>query len=75
MTPNSQQYPWGACRVSGGGWPDQSTFANASSAHPGGVNTLMTDGSVKFIKNSIAPNIWMALGTRGNGEVISSDAY
>ena len=35
----------------------------------------MTDGSVKFMKNSIAYNIWMALGTRANGEVISSDAY
>jgi prepilin-type N-terminal cleavage/methylation domain-containing protein/prepilin-type processing-associated H-X9-DG protein len=75
VTPNSQQYPWGACRATGGGWPDQSTFANVSSAHPGGVNAMMTDGSVRFIKNSIAYNIWMALGTRANGEVISSDSY
>ncbi len=75
VTPNSQLYPWGACRVSGGGWPDQSTFANASSQHPGGVNALMADGSVHFIKNTISPNIWWALGTRAHGEVISSGSY
>ena len=61
--------------MSGGGWPDQSTFANASSQHPGGVNALMADGSVHFIKNSISPNIWWALGTRANGEVLSSGSY
>ncbi len=75
VTPNSQLFPWGACRVSGGGWPDQSTFANASSQHPGGVNALMADGSVHFIKNTISPNIWWALGTRAHGEVISSGSY
>ena len=45
------------------------------SFHAGGVNTLMTDGSVRFIKNSIAQNIWWGLGTRNGGEVISSDRY
>jgi prepilin-type N-terminal cleavage/methylation domain-containing protein/prepilin-type processing-associated H-X9-DG protein len=47
----------------------------ASSAHPGGVNCCFGDGSVRFIKNSINRMTWWALGTRGNGEVISSDAY
>ncbi len=75
VTPNSTQYNWSACRASRGGWPDQATFANASSYHPGGVNTLMADGSVKFMKSTIAQNIWMALGTRANGEVISADSY
>jgi prepilin-type N-terminal cleavage/methylation domain-containing protein/prepilin-type processing-associated H-X9-DG protein len=45
------------------------------SRHPGGVNTLFCDGSVKFIKNSININIWRALSTTQGGEVISSDAY
>ena len=45
------------------------------SRHPGGVNCAMCDGSVKFIKNSIAPATWWALGTQAGGEVISSDAY
>ena len=35
----------------------------------------MADGSVRFVKSSIAMMTWWALGTRTNGEVISSDAY
>ena len=35
----------------------------------------MADGSVKFIKDSINIKTWMALGTKSNGEVISSDSY
>jgi len=47
----------------------------ASSRHAGGVNVLFLDGSVKFIKSTIAAQTWWALGTRANGEVISADAY
>jgi prepilin-type N-terminal cleavage/methylation domain-containing protein/prepilin-type processing-associated H-X9-DG protein len=46
-----------------------------SSNHPGGVNTLLGDGSVRFIKNSIDAQTWSALGTRNGGEVISADSY
>jgi prepilin-type N-terminal cleavage/methylation domain-containing protein/prepilin-type processing-associated H-X9-DG protein len=46
-----------------------------TSLHPGGVNVGMADGSVRFVKATVAPNVWWALGTRGGGEVISSDAY
>jgi prepilin-type N-terminal cleavage/methylation domain-containing protein/prepilin-type processing-associated H-X9-DG protein len=46
-----------------------------SSMHPGGVNLLLADGSVKFIKDSVAQAPWRALGTIAGGEVISSDAY
>ncbi len=42
----------------------------ARSFHPGGVNTLMMDGSVRFAKTTINRAIWRALGTRGAGEVI-----
>ena len=45
------------------------------SNHLGGVNTLMGDGSVKFVKDSVSPIVWWALGTRDNGEVLSSDSY
>jgi prepilin-type N-terminal cleavage/methylation domain-containing protein len=47
----------------------------ASSYHPGIVNGVMCDGSVKAFKESVNPTVWMALGTRAGGEVISSDAY
>lgn len=46
-----------------------------SSHHPGGVNVLFGDGSVKFIKNSINVSTWRALGTRAGNEVISGDGY
>ena len=46
-----------------------------SSLHPGGVNVLFGDGSVKFIKDGVAVTTWRALGTRDGGESISSDAY
>ena len=67
--PNSTQYPWGDCRYTGGGYPNDATFANANSNHPGGVNVLMADGSVRFVKSSINQYTWWALGTRANGEV------
>ena len=47
----------------------------ASSAHPGGVNVLLCDGSVRFIKDSIARVTWRALGTRAGGEAISGDSF
>ena len=46
-----------------------------SSYHPGGVNVLFGDGSVKFIKDSVALNVWRALSTRNGGEVVSSSDY
>jgi prepilin-type N-terminal cleavage/methylation domain-containing protein/prepilin-type processing-associated H-X9-DG protein len=47
----------------------------ARSYHPGGVNALFGDGSVRFVKNSIQWQTWRALGSIGGGEVISADAY
>jgi prepilin-type N-terminal cleavage/methylation domain-containing protein/prepilin-type processing-associated H-X9-DG protein len=50
------------------------TYASRS-RHPGGVNTLFCDGSVKFIKNTIALNTWRALSTSQGDEIVSADAY
>jgi len=47
----------------------------ASSRHSGGVNVLFADGSVHFVKSSVSVTTWWALGTRANGEVITSDSY
>ena len=47
----------------------------ARSYHPGGVNAALCDGSVHFYKNTIASNVWFAIGTRANGEVLSADQY
>jgi prepilin-type N-terminal cleavage/methylation domain-containing protein/prepilin-type processing-associated H-X9-DG protein len=46
-----------------------------SSNHSGGVNVGMADGSVRFIKDTIALQTWWALGSRNLNEVVSSDAY
>jgi prepilin-type N-terminal cleavage/methylation domain-containing protein/prepilin-type processing-associated H-X9-DG protein len=53
------------------------TFAaiTSRSYHPGGVNVLMSDGSVHFIKNSINGLTWRALGTVAGSEITSGDSY
>jgi prepilin-type N-terminal cleavage/methylation domain-containing protein/prepilin-type processing-associated H-X9-DG protein len=68
---------WNGCRFNDSisGNSDGSAYVNATSYHPGGVNTLFADGSVHFIKNSIYIMTWMALGTRAGGEVLSADQY
>jgi len=57
---------------------------SASSLHPGGVNSLMADGSVRFMKDTVqswildptlalpsgSPGIWQALGTRNGSESV-----
>ncbi len=48
---------------------------NSRSYHLGGVNALLGDGSVKFIKSSVDGMVWRGLGTVAGGEVISADAY
>ncbi|MDG3006879.1 DUF1559 family PulG-like putative transporter [Paludisphaera mucosa] len=45
------------------------------SFHPGGVNVLMGDGSVRFLRDSISVVTLRALVTKSGGEVVSSDAY
>ncbi|MGC8640319.1 MAG: DUF1559 domain-containing protein [Isosphaeraceae bacterium] len=53
----------------------QNAAASARSWHPGGVNILLMDGSVRFVKQSISLQIWRALATRAGGETISSSQY
>jgi prepilin-type N-terminal cleavage/methylation domain-containing protein len=48
---------------------------NASSRHPGIVNVVFLDNSVRAVKSTVNIKTWWALGTRGGGEVVSSDAY
>ena len=45
----------------------------ASSSHPGVVNVLMLDGSVRAIKGTINVATWWAVGTMAGAEVISAD--
>ena len=47
----------------------------ARSYHAGGVNALMADGSVRFVKDSINGWAWRALGSVAGGEIVSADTY
>ncbi len=57
------------------GAPDANAFAGSRSRHPGGVNSLLGDGSVRFVKQSIAPNVWIALNSIAGNEIISAESY
>jgi prepilin-type N-terminal cleavage/methylation domain-containing protein/prepilin-type processing-associated H-X9-DG protein len=47
----------------------------ASSRHPGVVNVLMCDGSVRAVKSSVNLNAWWAIGSRAGSEVVSADSF
>lgn len=56
--------------------PDCSIFGfapsglyTARSRHPGGVNTLMADGAVRWAPSTIHRNVWQALGSRSGAEI------
>ena len=61
-----------SCIYSGVGTPPNPY--GPSSYHSGGVNVAMLDGSVKFIKSTVAYQTWHALGSRAGGEVVSADS-
>jgi len=78
VPPSSTQYQWNACRngcTCGSYDMDHAEIANVSSQHPGGANVAFADGHVQFIKSSLSIPTWWALGTKGNGDIVSSDSY
>ena len=77
QTPNDPQYPFGGCRFNGmPDWNMDNGFVfGASSQHPGGVNVLVADGGVRFIRDGIDRMVWWSLGTKAGGEAVSADQY
>lgn len=53
-----------------GGWNDE-----CWSAHPGGVNALFGDGSVRFLKETTALPVLRSLISAAGGEVLSASDY
>lgn len=70
MTPNT----WG-CLYGINGETNGNGAVPPSSRHPGGVNVVMADGSVRFVKDSVNNTTWWALGSRNGGEIVSADSY
>jgi prepilin-type N-terminal cleavage/methylation domain-containing protein/prepilin-type processing-associated H-X9-DG protein len=71
MFPNDGQQGMGVnC---GGGM--YNSGGQVRSLHPGGVNVGFGDGSVKFIKNSIANQVWFNILTSKDGSIISADQF
>jgi prepilin-type processing-associated H-X9-DG protein len=66
---NEANYPWNPPCTSTGSQYSQKA---ARSRHPGGVNVLLADGSVRFVSDNIAVPTWRALGTMNGGEVIGT---
>ena len=52
-----------------------SAVVTATSRHPGGVNLLNADGSARFVKETIDPTVWRALGTISGREVVNNAAF
>jgi prepilin-type processing-associated H-X9-DG protein len=69
MTPNKPGCATGTTY----GFGATDSFIGPGSFHPGGANLLLMDGSVRFVKDGVALNVWNALGSRAGGEVISAD--
>ncbi|AGA29901.1 DUF1559 domain-containing protein [Singulisphaera acidiphila] len=68
LTPNSKMYDCGDVSYA-------RTHQAPRSKHSGGANVGFGDGSVRFIKDSVNKATFLALGSRGGGEVISADSY
>ena len=47
--------------------------AAARSRHPGGVNAVLCDGSVRFVSQNIALTTWMAMGSMAGHEAVASN--
>jgi prepilin-type N-terminal cleavage/methylation domain-containing protein/prepilin-type processing-associated H-X9-DG protein len=51
------------------------SMVGATSRHPGGVNVLLMDGTVRFVKNGVDHVPWYAIATPNNREAVSFEAY
>ena len=45
----------------------------AATAHPGGIQVCLADGSVRSLSPAISPETWWAACTPADGEVLSAD--
>ncbi len=63
------------CSINTAGTINNPGMFGMSSRHPGGANIVLSDGSVRFLKDSVNLQTAWKLGSRGGGEIISSDEF
>ena len=56
-------------------FPPSRIMTTANSAHPGGVNVALADGSVRFVKDAVTINTWRAIGSRNGNDGSCTDAF
>jgi prepilin-type N-terminal cleavage/methylation domain-containing protein/prepilin-type processing-associated H-X9-DG protein len=71
--PTNEGTPWPTTTVTAGNQagPNEEPY----SYHPGGVNALFGDGSVRFVKDSVNLIAFRGILTLAGGDVVSADQY
>ena len=69
MPPNT----W-SCEFDNNGFQPDGALT-ASSRHAGGINVMMMDGSVRFVKATVNVATWQAIGSMAGSEVVSADGF
>jgi prepilin-type N-terminal cleavage/methylation domain-containing protein len=70
-TSNGLNIKWTTCcRRRGGNWLDWQPCASFKSMHPGGMNGLLVDASVRFLAETIDMTVFQQLGTIAGGEAM-----
>ncbi|QDV68829.1 Type II secretion system protein G precursor [Rosistilla carotiformis] len=62
---STRHAPLASCSNNGG-------IVTPRSHHPGGVQVMLADGSVRFVAETIDTSLFQYLGTKGDGEVIGT---
>jgi prepilin-type N-terminal cleavage/methylation domain-containing protein/prepilin-type processing-associated H-X9-DG protein len=64
-------------RIPGGSTPNHPAAGADDfwSRHPGGCNFLFCNGSVRFLKETLDPQVFRALASRAGGEIIGAERY
>jgi prepilin-type processing-associated H-X9-DG protein len=79
-TPNSRDLDCGYCNFQSSNLRActnnlSRAIVTARSYHPGGVNVLMGDGTVRSVSDSVDEVVWKAIGTRNQQEQISNTDF
>jgi hypothetical protein len=54
---------------------DIHSYVGSRSHHPRGINAMLGDGAVRFVKETIDPLVWVGVHSIRGGEAIDSGAF